>query len=100
MRAYPLRTEYLISYDIIDNKVRACLFKELNRYGLKHTQKSVFWGYLTVAELQAIKRWFDTYLEDQDKAFITQTNFNKHGQSYYFGHNQEDFKDWKETDVL
>ena len=100
MRIYPLRKEYLISYDIEDNKIRNYIFKELRRYGLKPTQKSVFWGYLTIAELEAVKRCLDSHLETTDKAFITHTNFNGEGQSYYLGHKEEDFKDWKETDVI
>ena len=56
MSSYPLRHEYLISYDIVDNKIRTYVFKELEKYGLKPAQKSVFWGYLTLAELNGIKR--------------------------------------------
>ena len=100
MKVYPLRKEYLISYDIEDNKIRNYIFKELGGYGLKPTQKSVFWGYLTIAELLAVKRFFNSHLQATDKAFITHTNFNRRGQSYYFGHKKEDFSDWKETDVI
>ena len=98
--AYPLRQEYLISYDVEDNKIRTKTFKELLKYGLNPVQKSVFWGYLTVAELQAIKRHLHGYLGKVDKAFITHTNFNGRGQSYFIGHTKDDFSDWKETDVI
>ena len=100
MKIYPLRKEYLISYDIEDDKIRNYIFKELGRYGLKPTQKSVFWGYLTIAELSAVKRCLNGNLKSTDKAFITHTNFNRRGQSYYFGHKPEDFSDWKEADVI
>ena len=100
MKVYPLRKEYLVSYDIEDNKIRNYIFKELGRYGLKATQKSVFWGYLTMAELSAVKRCLNDKLESRDKAFITHTNFNGRGQSYFIGHEKEDFSDWKETEVI
>ena len=100
MRTYPLRREYLISYDIADNKIRSCIFKELEKYGLKSAQKSVFWGYLTLAELNGIKRLLQNKLEKEDKAFITHTDFNRTEQSYFLGHKKEDFIDWKETDVI
>ena len=95
-----LRKEYLVSYDIEDNKVRTKVFKELRKYGLKDVQKSVFWGYLTVAELESIKRYLDKYLKTTDKAFITHTNFNGRGQIYFTGHDINDFSDWKEYCVV
>ena len=97
---YPLRQEYLISYDVEDNKIRTGIFKELGKHGLKPVQKSVFWGYLTLADMEAIKRFLNAKLENTDKAFITHTNFNGRGQSYFIGHNDRDFKDWEETDVI
>ena len=100
MKVYPLRKEYLISYDIEDNKIRTSTFKELGRYGLKPTQKSVFWGYLTLAELAAVKRFLNKILKENDKAFITHTNFNRKGESCFIGHTKEDFSDWKETEVI
>ena len=100
MKVYPLRKEYLISYDIEDNKTRNVIFKELGRYGLKPTQKSVFWGYLTLAELTAVKRFLNNSLKENDKVFITHTNFNRRGESYFIGHKKEDFSDWKETEVI
>ena len=97
---YPLRQEYLISYDIEDTKLRTGVFKELGKYGMKPVQKSVFWGYLTMAELQGVKRYLSEKLQKSDKAFITHTHFNGYGQSYCTGHHPNDFKDWKETDVI
>lgn len=100
MRTYPLRQEYLICYDITDDKIRLCVFKELEQYGLKPIQKSVFWGYLTKAEWSAVKRHLQTQLEKSDKAFISKAGFNRKGPSYFVGHTKEDFTDWKETDVI
>lgn len=96
----PLRQEYLVSYDVEDNRLRTRIFKELGRYGLKAVQKSVFWGYLTLAEVEAIKRYLKTSLEETDKVFITHTNFNGRGQSFFIGHDAADFRDWKETHVI
>lgn len=100
MKSYPLRQEYLISYDVEDNKVRGRVFKELGKYGLKPVQKSVFWGFLTLAELEAIKRYLRNSLDAADKAFVTRANFNGRGQSYFIGHRKDDFRDWNETGVI
>ena len=97
---HPLRQEYLISYDIEDNKIRMKIFKELQKYGLRNVQKSVFWGYLTMAELKSIEKYFSDNLKRIDKAFITRANFNGKKQSFFIGHLEEDFKDWLETYVI
>ena len=98
--SYPLRREYLISYDVEDNRIRTRLFRELGKHGLKPVQKSVFWGYLTLAELEAIKRYLGANLENMDKVFMTHTNFNGRGQSYFIGHSKQDFTDWEESHVI
>ena len=99
-KTYSLRREYLVCYDIEDNKIRSGIFKELEKYGLKPAQKSVFWGYLTLAELTAIKRYLKSNIQKTDKAFITRTNFNGKALSYVLGHEKKDFSDWVETDVI
>ena len=96
-----LRQEYLISYDIADNKIRTKLYKSLLGYGLRGVQKSVFWGYLSVAELNAVKRDLSAHLADTDKAFITRSSIN--GQryaSFFIGHPDDDFNDWRESYVI
>ena len=99
-----LRQEYLISYDVTDNKSRTELYKELVGLGLRAVQKSVFWGYLSVAELASVKRTLHKYLDTPDKSsdrgFIARSNFNGGGKSYFVGHNKEDFEDWRESDVI
>jgi len=97
---YSLRKGYLISYDIENNKIRSSIFKELEKHGLQAVQKSVFWGYLTLAELRYIKRYLNDHLEKFDKVFITHTRFDNKNHSYFIGHKEEDFKDWKESDVI
>lgn len=100
MSLYPLRQEYLVSYDVQDNRIRTRVFKELHAVGLKHIQNSVFWGYMTQAELNSIQRLLKKELRETDKAFITHSNFNGRGQSYFVGHEEDDFTDWEETLVL
>ena len=77
--SYPIRQEYLISYDVEDNKIRTRIFKELGKHGLRPVQKSVFWGYLTLAEVDAIKRYLNVSLENTDKVFLTHSNFKRQG---------------------
>lgn len=72
-----LRKEYLIAYDIEDNKTRTIIYKQLLAYGLKAVQKSVFWGYVSIAEFNAIKRLFDRSLTISDKVFITRVNMHE-----------------------
>lgn len=97
---HPLRQEYLVSYDISNNKLRTKIFNELSKLGLKPVQKSVFWGYLTTAETEAIKRFLKTNFRSTDKVFITRTNFNGRGKSFFIGYSAKDFKDWNETEVI
>ena len=100
MKNYPLRKEYLVCYDISENKIRGNVFKELEKLGLKPAQKSVFWGYLTMAEISAVKRYFASILEKTDKAFIARSNFNSQRESCFFGYQEGCFTDWRETDVV
>ena len=95
-----IRREYLISYDIEDSKVRNRIHQCLLSYGLRSVQKSVFWGYLAIPEVNSIKRTLDNSLSPLDKAFIASSNFNGRGQSYFVGHTKNDFSDWKENYVL
>ncbi len=95
-----LRQEYLISYDIEDNKNRTRLYKELAANGLRAVQKSVFWGYLSRAELAAIKRSLQKSLSANDKAFITRSSFEDRQKSYFLGHPPGDFTDWPESNVI
>ncbi len=95
-----LRQEYLVCYDIEDNKIRKKVYNELAKNGLKPMQKSVFWGYLTQAELNGIRRFISHLVKKEDKTLITRTNFNGRGFSYLIGHKKKDFEDWKENCVI
>ncbi len=98
--AQQLRHEYLVSYDIQDTKIRTRVFKELEKHGLKNVQQSVFWGFLSGAELNAVKRFLSLSLQENDKSFIVHTNFNKNNFNYFIGHKRNDFSDWEEVDVI
>ena len=91
-----LRKEYLIAYDIEDTPIRTRIYKQLLAYGLKSIQKSIFWGFLSVAELNAIKRLFDELLDDFDKVFITMVNMQVQKIEYSHGYNEVIFNDWEE----
>ena len=90
----------MISYDVVDNKIRTQIFKQLEQYGLKPVQKSVFWGYLAVPEREAVKRYLKSALGENDKVFITHTSIKGKGNSYFIGHTKEEFSDWKDSDVI
>ncbi|MGX9366968.1 CRISPR-associated endonuclease Cas2 [Desulfoplanes sp. PS50] len=94
------RKEYLICYDIKDNKIRTKVFQELEKTGMKNVQQSVFWGFLSMAELNAVRRFTDSIIKKGDKALVTRTNFNGHGCSFLFGYCDEEFQDWKEHHVI
>ena len=95
-----LRQEYLISYDIEDNKIRTKLYKSLLGYGLRGVQKSVFWGYLSNAELQSVKRDLLANLKETDKVFITRSSINSRRYSFFMGHPDNDFTDWHDNYVI
>ncbi len=98
--ACKLRNEYLISYDVEDNKIRKKIFNELEKIGMRSVQKSVFWGFLTKAELTSVHRFIKQNLSKDDKTLITHTNFNGTGHSFLIGHDPHDFQDWEETSVI
>ena len=71
-----LRYEYLVCYDVEDNKTRTRLYKQLLAYGLRPVQKSVLWGFLTAAECASVKRLLSKHIEvkgSQDKALVIPT---------------------------
>lgn len=66
-----LYKEYIISYDISDNRIRASIYDKLKDIGLTPIQKSVFWGYLNEPEKRYLINILNSELEKQDSAFIT-----------------------------
>lgn len=81
-------TQYLISYDIVNNKTRNKILEQLKNFGLKPVQKSVLWGELNNAELNSIKRLF-LQLGKCDKAIITTCPASR---LMKFNYNESEFK--------
>ena len=98
--AYQLRQEYLICYDIEDNRIRTKSYQELEKYGLQPIQKSVFWGYLTNAEFHSVHRYLEQMLGKRDMALITHACVAGRGQSSLIGYEREQFRDWDESGVI
>lgn len=63
-------TKYLVCYDVSDNKRRKKFSDSLKDLGLVPMQKSVFYGDLKPAEVNALARWAKEVLDDkEDKCF-------------------------------
>ncbi len=71
-----LYNEVLVSYDIEDNRQRTRLFKKLKEISLRPIQKSVFWGYLNLAEERAVRRLIAEHCARGDKAFIVRARLS------------------------
>lgn len=65
------KMDYLIAYDIEDNKNRSKVFEMLKDFGLRAVQKSVFFGELSNAEKIEIKIFLSKYCDKNDKVIIT-----------------------------
>lgn len=92
--------EVIVCYDVSQNRRRNKLFKRLKGFGLTDIQKSVFWGRVLPAEIQAILRVFDELLDkDTDRAFILDTHLAEQIRGRSFGMNPEMFQE-REYDVL
>lgn len=63
--------DYLITYDIEDNKNRTKVFEKLKDFGLIAVQKSVFFGELSNAEKIEIKAFLAKYCDKNDKVIIS-----------------------------
>ena len=96
-----IRNEYLVCYDIEDNKKRIKLFKLLQDYGLFSLQKSVFWGFLTKAECDAIARHISDNLAQSDKCLIAPITIRyRNKYTTCSGYQENDFQDWEEYGSL
>ena len=96
-----IRSEFLIAYDVGNNKKRSDLFKLLQSYSLFSIQKSVFWGFLTNAERSAISRYIANNLNKSDKCLITPITIDyKNWRTTCIGYDENDFQDWEEYGCL
>jgi len=92
--------EVIVCYDVALTRKRTKLFKRLKAFGLTDIQKSIFWGRLLPAEIQAVRRVFDELLDkDSDKAFILNTHLAEQIKDRSFGMSPEFFIE-KEYDVI
>ena len=90
-----LRSQYLVCYDIGKNNSRSKVADLLLDFGLYHIQNSVFWGYLTKAEVNSIIVKSKDLLESADRLLIAPVNIHNK-QTRYLGHRANSFIDWKE----
>lgn len=95
MSPLQLRSQYLVCYDIADNRSRAKVADSLLNLGLLHIQKSVFWGFLSVAEINSIIAGADELLESADKLLVTPVN-TRNKNTRYLGHHGGTFTDWRD----
>ena len=79
---------YLISYDIENTKNRTKLFESLKDLGLISIQKSVFYGELQKSEKAVVKKLFEKYCSNGDKALMTAVNIDI---SDTFGYEADEF---------
>lgn len=92
--------EVIVCYDVSLTRRRNKLFKRLKSFGLTDIQKSVFWGRLLPAEIQAIVRVFNELLDQEsDRAFILDTRLAEQIKGRSFGMKPEFFEE-REYDVL
>lgn len=70
------KVNYLISYDIENTKNRTKLFENLKDLGLISIQKSVFYGKLQKSEKTIIKKLFEKYCSQNDKAIMVAVNID------------------------
>ncbi|MDE4961631.1 CRISPR-associated endonuclease Cas2, partial [Francisella tularensis] len=80
-----------MAYVIEDNKTRTIIYKQLLAYGIKAVQKSVFWGYVSIAEFNSIKRLFDRSLTISDNVFINRVNMHEQKLDYRFVYDDKTF---------
>lgn len=70
--------EYMIAYDIEDNKIRRKVFKKLESYGLRNIQFSIFWGFLQGPEIKSIQRFIEQTIAETDKVIFLEVDMRKH----------------------
>jgi len=92
-------TQIIVSYDIENNKNRKKLFEELKDIGLVPIQKSVFWGYVLGSEKRVIKKLFQKYCEEKDKAFMLNAVLDKNLDNS-FGYKKDDFSHPESFEII
>ena len=62
-------------------------------FGLKDMQKSVYWGFLSKVEMNAVFKEGERLLQKMDKLLIMPVSVQNR-EKRYIGHDKNDFKDW------
>lgn len=92
--------ECVVAYDIENNKDRKKMFDGLKDIGLRPIQKSVFWGKISIAEERAVRRLFDEFLEQGDRAFVIRSNLYEAVSERSVGYRSSDFVSNKNYDYV
>lgn len=102
MKRNDIYCEILVGYDVQKDKSRNLLANALKDIGLISIQKSVFWGYATLADRKAIQSKFSEFLDQaEDRAFIIPVNFRERilgGAG--FGYTPENLPEYCEYGIL
>lgn len=98
MKIPAIYTEIIVCYDVADNKQRKKLYDSLCDIGLISIQKSVFWGYATMAERKSIFGLFELYLnKETDRAFVLPAAVrNRILGLEGFGYTESNLPEWTE----
>ena len=87
-----MNKEFLVCYDIADDKMRNRFFNRMKDLGLFNIQDSVFWGYLNSAEEKAVYRELQKHTaDDSDYGFIINVNLSKVITLSTVGYSLDDF---------
>lgn len=97
-----MKTEVIVCYDIENNKVRKKIYDGLMDFGLRSIQKSVFWGSLIPAEINAVKVLLEDMLDEGvDRAFVCPCSLEEQKSSNFkFGYMPGEIEDWPEYGCL
>ena len=95
-----IRKEYLICYDIQKDKIRSSLHSYLLDYGLFNIQYSIFWGFLSLPEKNAVYRFLKKSITENDKIIFLPINLGSNPHLIKMGYKDFEFKDWKISDVI
>lgn len=95
-----IRKEYLICYDIQEDKIRNSLHSYLLDYGLFSIQYSIFWGFLSLPEKNAVYRFLKKTIKEKDRIIFFPISLSDNPHLIKMGYEKFKFKDWKISDVI
>jgi CRISPR-associated endonuclease Cas2 len=96
-----LLKEVIVSYDIVNNKSRKKVHDSLLDLGLISIQYSVFFGRLNQAELSAMNRILEKYIDrESDKSFFITGNFSIQLMNQCIGYSRKDIFENKDYEII